>query len=68
MSNSKWIETHVRFAITVGLGALFTLLQLIEYKYSSFSMADSVFGRVFFLATGFHGIHVVIGTVFIRVI
>ena len=68
LMNSRWIEAHVRFALTVGLGALFTLLQLIEYKYRTFSMADSVYGRVFFLATGFHGIHVVIGTIFIRAI
>jgi len=63
--NSKWLEAHLRFAITVGLGTVFTLLQVIEYKYSSFSIADSVYGRVFFLATGFHGIHVVFGTIFI---
>ena len=66
--NSKWLEAHVRFAITVGFGTLFTVIQLIEYKYRTFTISDSVFGRIFFLATGFHGFHVIIGTIFIRVI
>lgn len=38
-----------------------------EYYTSSFSVADRVYGRTFFLATGFHGLHVVIGTTFIAV-
>jgi heme/copper-type cytochrome/quinol oxidase subunit 3 len=38
-------------------------LQKIEYAESSFSFSDSVFGRVFFIATGFHGLHVIIGSI-----
>ena len=63
--NSKWMEAQVRFAVTVGLGSLFSFLQLIEYSFRTFTMADSAFGRIFFLATGFHGFHVIIGTIFI---
>ena len=65
---SKWVEFNIRIGITVSLGCLFTLLQWIEYMFASFSMADSVYGSAFFLATGFHGLHVVIGTLFIRTI
>lgn len=51
--------------ITVSLGAYFSLLQLNEYKETSFSIADRVFGSTFFLATGFHGLHVIIGSIFL---
>nr|YP_010177458.1 cytochrome c oxidase subunit III [Thrips hawaiiensis]QSQ87283.1 cytochrome oxidase subunit III [Thrips hawaiiensis] len=51
--------------ITVLLGIYFTILQYIEYKEASFSMADSIYGSTFFMATGFHGIHVLIGTAFL---
>ena len=51
--------------ITVLLGAYFTFLQAIEYLESPFSIADRSYGRTFFLATGFHGAHVIIGTTFL---
>jgi cytochrome c oxidase subunit 3 len=44
---------------------MFTYLQFIEYKYSVFHINDSVFGSIFFMITGFHGFHVIIGTVFV---
>jgi len=50
---------------TCALGFYFTLLQGFEYFISSFSIADRVFGRVFFIATGFHGVHVLVGTSFL---
>nr|UFK32194.1 cytochrome c oxidase subunit III [Agnesiella kamala] len=53
--------------ITVLLGIYFSLLQLYEYIESPFCMSDSIYGSTFFLATGFHGIHVIIGTIFILV-
>jgi len=53
--------------ITVALGGYFTFLQGIEYVESPFSIADGSYGRTFFLATGFHGIHVIIGSTFILV-
>jgi cytochrome c oxidase subunit 3 len=52
---------------TIALGGYFTFLQGWEYVHCSFTMSDSVFGRLFFLATGFHGIHVLIGTVFLLI-
>lgn len=48
--------------LTVLLGLYFTLLQLQEYQASSFTMADAYYGSIFFVATGFHGVHVLIGT------
>lgn len=49
--------------LTVLLGGYFTFLQFFEYREASFSFRDSVYGRVFFIATGFHGLHVIIGSV-----
>jgi heme/copper-type cytochrome/quinol oxidase subunit 3 len=40
-------------------------LQGVEYAEASFSISDSVYGATFFIATGFHGIHVLIGTSFL---
>ena len=52
-------------AITVILGLYFTLLQAFEYVEASFRIADRAFGTTFFVATGFHGLHVIIGTLFL---
>lgn len=49
------------------LGVYFTILQKIEYDQSGFSINDSAYGTIFFMATGFHGIHVIIGTTFLLV-
>jgi cytochrome c oxidase subunit 3 len=52
---------------TLVLAVAFTILQGVEYSVSSFTLSDGVFGSCFYLATGFHGIHVIIGTVFLIV-
>nr|AKG95406.1 cytochrome c oxidase subunit III [Trachelipus rathkii] len=49
------------------LGIYFTSLQAFEYVEASFSISDSVYGATFFVATGFHGLHVIIGTTFLLV-
>ncbi|MEP9370918.1 cytochrome c oxidase subunit 3 [Mesorhizobium sp. KR1-2] len=54
-------------AITVGLGVLFTFVQAYEYMHAPFNFKDSIYGATFFMATGFHGFHVIIGTVFLLV-
>ena len=51
--------------ITLLLAFIFTALQAFEYKFSSFSFADGIFGSCFFFATGFHGLHIIIGTSFL---
>ena len=52
---------------TVILALIFTLFQGIEYSVSSFTISDGVFGTCFFFGTGFHGIHVIVGTAFLAV-
>lgn len=53
--------------LTVILGVYFTILQGYEYYEATFSIRDSIYGSCFFIATGFHGIHVIIGTTFILI-
>jgi len=52
---------------TVILGMLFTCCQAFEYMHAPFSFGDNVYSSAFFLATGFHGAHVIIGTTFLAV-
>src|SRR5271167_1288174 len=52
---------------TIILACIFTSLQGIEYSVSSFTISDGVFGSCFFFGTGFHGLHVIIGTIFLYV-
>ncbi len=67
IENSKLLSSKTSIVFTIFLGILFTLLQVIEYLQAPFSISDSVFGTTFFLSTGFHGIHVIIGTLFLAV-
>jgi len=50
---------------TVVLGFSFTLLQAFEYSHAAFGLTDGKYASTFFLATGFHGLHVIIGTIFL---
>jgi cytochrome c oxidase subunit 3 len=54
-------------ACTVILGMSFTFFQVVEYSDAPFSFTGGVYPSVFFLATGFHGFHVIIGTIFLLV-
>jgi cytochrome c oxidase subunit 3 len=58
-------KTIKALTVTIILGAYFTALQSIEYIQAEFALADSCFGTIFFIATGFHGAHVLIGTTFL---
>lgn len=60
-------EASIRLVLTVILGCYFTFLQASEYLETSFSIRDRVYGTTFFVATGFHGLHVLIGTTFLLV-
>lgn len=53
--------------LSVGLGVFFTLLQAYEYSHAAFGLTDGVYASAFYLATGFHGIHVIVGTLFLAV-
>ena len=65
--NSNRAEALGSLILTLFLGFFFTLLQRFEYYYCPFSISDSVFGSTFYVATGFHGLHVAIGSFFILV-
>jgi cytochrome c oxidase subunit 3 len=53
--------------ITILLGALFTAIQAYEYGHAAFTFTGGIYGSTFFMATGFHGAHVIIGTIFLTV-
>jgi cytochrome c oxidase subunit 3 len=53
--------------VTISLAVFFTMLQAFEYIEATFTLSDSVYGSTFYLLTGFHGIHVIVGTIFILV-
>jgi heme/copper-type cytochrome/quinol oxidase subunit 3 len=52
----------VALGIGLLLGLYFSFLQGLECVLASFSISDSIYGRVFFVATGFHGVHVIVGS------
>lgn len=52
---------------TIILGIFFTLMQAYEYHHADFKFTDGIYASNFYLATGFHGIHVVIGTIFLAI-
>lgn len=62
-------RNHINQAllITILLGLYFTILQASEYFETSFSISDGIYGSTFFIATGFHGLHVIIGSTFLIV-
>merc|ERR1712152_54242 len=63
----NYSQTKIGLTLTVVLGLYFTILQILEYYEASFTFADSIYGSTFFIATGFHGLHVIIGTLFLLV-
>jgi len=67
LRENNYSQTNIRLIITILLGIYFTILQSYEYIEASFSIADSIYGATFFIATGFHGIHVLIGTIFLLI-
>nr|YP_001905915.1 cytochrome c oxidase subunit III [Antedon mediterranea]CAL50592.1 cytochrome oxidase subunit III [Antedon mediterranea] len=63
----NWFSAVQALFFTVLLGFYFTILQAWEYYDAPFNISDSVYGCTFFVATGFHGLHVIIGTTFLFV-
>ena len=53
--------------LTVILGVIFSAVQAYEYAHAPFAFRDSIYGATFFMATGFHGFHVLVGTIFLAV-
>nr|QEJ81404.1 cytochrome c oxidase subunit 3 [Lucidina sp. FM13] len=67
LMNNNYMKAIQGLLITIMLGIYFSLLQWFEYSESLFTMSDSIYGSSFFLTTGFHGLHVLIGTSFLSV-
>lgn len=63
----KRITAIKTILVTIILGAYFTFLQITEYINCRFTIADRVYGSTFFISTGFHGLHVIIGTLFLLI-
>ena len=64
---NSWFDSVQSLVFTVLLGLFFTILQAWEYYDAPFNISDRVYGSIFFVATGFHGLHVIIGTSFLVV-
>jgi len=60
-------QVTMAFGFTLFLAVLFTAFQVMEYLSSKYYMTDGVYGSIFFMITGFHGFHVIIGSVFLAV-
>ena len=54
-------------AVLIALGVLFSFVQAYEYSHAAFAFKGHVYGATFFMATGFHGFHVLVGTIFLIV-
>nr|ATD85994.1 cytochrome c oxidase subunit III [Sophonia linealis] len=65
--NKNYNQTVQSMVITMILGIYFSILQMYEYIESPFCISDSIYGSTFFMSTGFHGLHVIIGTIFIMI-
>ncbi len=60
-------NTKLGLILTIVLGATFTCVQAYEYSHAAFGFSGHIYGATFFMATGFHGFHVIIGTIFLIV-
>ncbi len=63
----KQAEASKALLITVLLGIAFTGFQLVEYLHATFGFKDGIYSSAFYMATGFHGFHVLVGTIFLLV-
>lgn len=63
--NNYYNKSLVSLFVTVLLGAYFIRIQYLEYAEAAFAIADGVYGSTFFIATGFHGMHVTLGALFL---
>lgn len=63
--NNLYNKSIISLMVTVVLGIYFLFMQWIEYNEAMFAISDGVYGSTFFMATGFHGMHVIVGTSFL---
>lgn len=62
--NRNFSMAYVYLIYTIVLGILFVYCQYLEYFNSFFTLTDSVYGSIFYILTGLHGVHIIIGTIF----
>jgi len=60
-------KTAIGLVLTILLGLIFTATQAYEYAVATFGFTDGIYSSTFYLATGFHGFHVIVGTLFLIV-
>jgi len=68
LERGQRLSLKLGLALTVALGALFIGLQIHEYGAAAFTIRDGIYGATFYLLTGFHGFHVLLGTLMLSVI
>ncbi|MGC0372395.1 MAG: hypothetical protein DGJ47_001108 [Rickettsiaceae bacterium] len=67
IENNNEEDAVTALGISVALGLLFSAFQAYEYSHAAFKLNDGVYAANFYLATGFHGVHVIVGTIFLAV-
>jgi len=67
LKSGNAVKVFEYFVYTLVCGFIFTVIQLYEYVHATFTIADGIYGSTFYMLTGFHGIHVLIGSIFIFV-
>jgi heme/copper-type cytochrome/quinol oxidase subunit 3 len=67
MKWGSWTYAVAYSTFGLVLGYIFLVIQVTEYKHLTFSITDSVFGSCFYLLTGFHGFHVMVGMIFLNI-
>ncbi|MDX1924244.1 MAG: cytochrome c oxidase subunit 3 [Rickettsiaceae bacterium] len=67
LEDNKRDELVTALGLSVCLGVVFTLFQAYEYHHAHFKLIDGIYPSNFYLATGFHGLHVIVGTIFLAV-
>jgi heme/copper-type cytochrome/quinol oxidase subunit 3 len=65
--SGNYAKTLFGFSETIFYAIFFTILQLDEYIFAPFAISDGIYGSVFYMTTGLHGFHVIVGTCFIFV-
>lgn len=64
-NNRKDLKTGLFIAILLGM--IFTVFQAYEYSHAAFGFSGNIYGATFFMVTGFHGFHVIVGTIFLAI-